>query len=238
MSKIVGLSRAIKPEWLNKTVEFVLDGNDEATIKEKLNEYLSFEIGSPTNLRKTREILQTVWVKTATTAPEIHGKAVVAFKSDDSNKLALSWAMLLLTYPVFFDVTGLIGKISNVQDAFTTSWLREKLHEEWGERTTLLYTCDKILQTLNYLGAIENIKTGVYRAKQYKVSDEQTINVLLMSLLALKRKAYYEIDELSHIPQFYPFEFSMSMEWFHKSPDFKLENFGGKTVLSMTKIKR
>lgn len=232
MSKIVGLSRAIKPEWLNKTVEFVLQGDDDATIKEKLNEYLSFEIESPTNLRKTREILLTVWVKPAAFAPEIHSKAVEAFRSERSNKLALSWAMLLLAYPVFADVTGLIGKISNVQDTFTTSWLREKLHEEWGERTTLLHTCDKILQTLKYLGTIESVKTGVYRIKQYKVSDEKTISVLLLSLLALELKAYYGIPELSRIPLFFPFEYSLSTDWLHKSPDFTLENFGGKTVLS------
>lgn len=232
MSKIVGLSRAIKQEWLNKTVEFVLQGDDEATIKEKLNEYLSYEIESPTNLRKTREILLTVWVKSAASTPEIQRKALEAFQSEQSNKLALSWAMLLLAYPVFADVTGLIGKINNVQDTFTTSWLREKLHEEWGERTTLRHSCDKILQTLKYLGAIESIKTGVYRVKQYKVNDEKTIGVLLLSLLALDRKAYYEISELTRIPLFFPFEFSVSIEWLHKSPDFTLENFGGKTVLS------
>jgi hypothetical protein len=235
MSKIVGLSRAIKQEWLNKTVEFVFQGDNEATIKEKLNEYLSFEIGSPINLRKTREILMTVWVKPATSAPEIHSKAVEAFRSERSNKLALSWAALLLAYPVFADVTRLIGKISNVQDTFTTSWLREKLHEEWGERTTLLHTCGKILQTLKYLGAIEGVKAGVYRIKQYKVSDEKTIGVLLLSLLSLERKAYYEIPELSRIPSFFPVEFSVSMGWLHQSPDFTLENFGGKTVLSAGK---
>jgi hypothetical protein len=235
MSKVVGLSRAIKQEWLNKTAEYVIQGYDEASIKEKLNEYLAFEIGSPTNLRKTREILLNVWVKPVALVPETYSRAIQAYKSDRSNKLALSWAMLLFTYPVFSDVTGLIGKISNVQDTFTTSWLREKLHEEWGERSTLLHTCDKILQTLKYLGAIERVKTGTYRIRRYKISDEQTIIVLLMSLLVLERKAYYEIPELSRIPLFFPFEFSVSMEWLHNSPDFTLENFGGKTVLSATK---
>jgi hypothetical protein len=235
MSKIVGLSRALTQDWLNKTVEFVLQGDDEATIKKKLNEYLSFEIGSPTNLRKTREILLNVWVKPVALAPETYSRAIQAYKSDRSNKLALSWAMILLAYPVFSDATGLIGKISNVQDTFTTSWLREKLHEEWGERSTLLHTCNKILQTLKYLGAIESLKTGTYRVRRYKISDEQTIIVLLMNLLVLERKAYYEIPELSRIPLFFPFEFSVPMEWLHNSPDFTLESFGGKTVLSAAK---
>jgi hypothetical protein len=235
MSKVVGLSRAIKQEWLNKTVEYVIQGDDDVTIKEKLNEYLSFEIGSPTNLRKTREILLNVWVKSAAAVPDIHSKAIEAYKSDCSDKPALSWAMLLLAYPVFSDVTGLIGKISNLQDTFISAWLREKLHEIWGERSTLYYSCEKILQTLKYLGTVESMKSGVYRVKRYKISDEQTISVLLMSLLALEQKAYYEIQGLSRVPLFFPFEFEVSMEWLHHSPDFTLENFGGKTVLSAAK---
>jgi hypothetical protein len=233
MSKVVGLSRAIKQEWLDKTVEYVLQGNDDVAIKEKLNEYLSFEISSPTNLRKTREILLNIWVRSAVTAPEIHSKAIEAYKGDRSDKLALSWAMLLLAYPVFSDVTGLIGKINNLQDTFTSAWLREKLHEVWGERSTLYYSCEKILQTLKYLGAVESMKSGVYKVKRYKISDEQTISVLLMSLLALEQKAYYEIQELSRVPLFFPFEFDVSMEWLHYSHDFALENFGSKTVLSV-----
>ena len=57
MAKMVGLSRNIKLPWLNRTVDFIQEGLSEDEIKGKLNEYLSFEIESPTNLRKTREIL-------------------------------------------------------------------------------------------------------------------------------------------------------------------------------------
>ena len=62
MAKTVGLSRNLKLQWLNKTVELVLDELEEQEIKNQLNEYLRFEIKSPTNLRKTREILMNIWV--------------------------------------------------------------------------------------------------------------------------------------------------------------------------------
>ena len=62
MAKMVGLSRNLKLQWLNKVVELVLDDLKEEEIKEQLNEYLSFEIESPTNIRKTREILMNIWV--------------------------------------------------------------------------------------------------------------------------------------------------------------------------------
>ena len=60
MAKMVGLSRNLKLSWLNHAVELVSSDLTENEIKEKLNEYLGFEIGSSTNVRKTREILMCI----------------------------------------------------------------------------------------------------------------------------------------------------------------------------------
>lgn len=232
MEKIVGLSRAIKPEWLTKTVEVISNSNNEQEIKEKLNEYLSFEIKSPTNLRKTREILLRIWYKPSSTNEGIWNLAVKAYQHDNNNRLALNWAMILLAYPVFSDVCGLIGKISLVQDTFTTAWLKDKLLSVWGERTTLYHSTDKIIQTLKNLGAIENTKIGVYRICTRQLTDMNTVKVMLMSLLALNKKAYYEIPELSRVPIYFPFEYSVALEWIHNTPEISVGNFGGKMVVS------
>ena len=62
MAKMVGLSRKLRLPWLKYTVDLVATGMEESEIKDKINEYLSFEIQSPTVLRKTREILMNIWV--------------------------------------------------------------------------------------------------------------------------------------------------------------------------------
>lgn len=232
MAKIVGLSRSIKLEWLNKTAELVLEGKDEIQIKDELNEYLSFEIKSPTNLRKTREILTNIWVRTPDELSTLKQQALEAYKDEKSNKLALHWSMMLVAYPVFCDICALIGKLTNIQDTFTTSWLKEKLFEMWGERTTLFHSSDKILQTLKLIGAIENEKVGVYRIKKYPVTDVKTIQVLLLAILHLRERAYYEIAELSSVSQAFPFEYNVSYEWLHDSNLFTFSNFGGKIVLT------
>lgn len=233
MAKIVGMSRSIKLDWLNKTVELILDGKNETQIRNELNDYLSFEIKSPTNLRKTREILMNIWVSTPENILDLKQHALEVYKDEKSNKLALHWSMMLVAYPVFSDVCALIGKLTNIQDTFTTSWLKEKLFEMWGERTTLLHSSDKILQTLKLMGVIENVKKGVYRINRYHLSDVKTIQVLLMAITKLKEKAYYEVTEMSSIPQAFPFEYDVSLEWFHNSDLFNLSNFGGKIVVAV-----
>ena len=228
---MVGLSRPIKLEWLNKTADLIVEGKSELEIKEELNEYLSYEIKSPTNLRKTREILMYIWIKSGDEFGELRCKALEVYKHERSNKMAIHWCLMIAAYPVFADVCALLGKLTNIQDTFTTSWLKEKLFEVWGERSTLLHSSDKILQTLKYIGAIENLKVGTYQTKKYLINDSETITLLIMTILLTNEKAYFEVAELANTPQMFPFEFVVSHEWLHNSNCFSLNNFGGKVVL-------
>jgi hypothetical protein len=236
MAKIVGLSRPIKIEWLNKTVELVMMGKTEEEIKNELNEYLSFEITSPTNLRKTREILLSIWVKTADEIQTIKKVALSIFENENENdnviKLSIHWCMILLAYPVFSDVCSLIGKLTDIQETFTTAWLKQKLFDIWGERSTLLHSIDKILQTLKYIGAIENTKKGEYKVISRNITDDNVKSLIILTIMAMKNKAYYEISELSDSPQLFPFKYSISHELLHNSDLFTLNNFGGKIVLT------
>lgn len=232
MAKMVGLSRPIKLEWLNKTVDLIIGGKTEAEIKNDLNEYLSFEITSPTNLRKTREILMAIWVKTPDELLEIKNMALEIYNNENENKLVIHWCMILLTYSVFLDVCALIGKMADIQGTFTTSWLKQKLFDFWGERTTLLHSTDKILQTLKYIGSIENIKQGEYKIKTFEIHDEKVKSLITLTIIAMNTKAYYEVSELSQIPQMFPFKYSISHELLHSSELFTLNNFGGKVVVT------
>ena len=61
MAKTVGYACSIRLQWLKKAIQLLEENLDEAAYKQELNEYLSFEIDSPTRLRKTREILMNIW---------------------------------------------------------------------------------------------------------------------------------------------------------------------------------
>jgi hypothetical protein len=232
MAKVIGMNRAIKLEWLNKAAELVRQGHDEKMIRAELQDYLSYEIDSAVNLKNTRTILLQTWVYTPAELHGIREAALDLVEKGGIDALAAHWSMLLVTYPVFADVCSLIGKLSNIQDTFSTAWLKEKLFEIWGERGTLVYSTGRTLQTLRNIGVIENEKVGVFRIKRHEVTAQESIQALLMALLYLREKAYYEISELSCVPQLFPFIFDVSYEWLHNSEVFKLNNFGGKVVLT------
>ncbi|OHW63398.1 hypothetical protein EUAN_02620 [Andreesenia angusta] len=232
MAKMIGMSRGIKLEWLDKTVDLIIEGKNEEDIKSELNEYLSFEIKSATNLRKSREILMNIWVRTADDVEEIKEFAIELCKRECSSRRVAHWCMMLITYPVFSDVCSLIGKITDMQEKFKTGWLKQKLFDFWGESSTLLHSTDKILQTLKQFGAIESLEKGEYKAKTYEVKSEAEESLIAMTIIALNDKAYYEVSELSSIPQMFPFRYSISHEMLHNSELFALNNFGGKVVVT------
>lgn len=232
MGKMVGLSRAIKIEWLNKVVSLVNEGMEPDNIKDALNDYISFEISSPDNIRKSRDILMNLWVYPfeSEKANQIRKLALDAINNGNENRLAMHWCMLLLYYPVFVDVTGMIGKLSSMQDSFSLAWLKTKMFEEWGERTTLFHSLDKIMQTLRQVGVVDS-KKGVYTVNHYEIEDATTKKLLIKTILTLKMQAYYELSELDKVPQMFPFEYTVDSELIFGNQDFEISNFGSNPVV-------
>lgn len=226
-----GFYCAIKPEWVAQVVDLVSQVDDLAAIHEQITMFLSHEFTSKDNLGKARQILLNTWYLPSLNHHDLWLAAVTAYKRPSTDKCALNWAMLLLAYPAFTDACTLIGKISLMQDTFTTQWLTSNLKSIWGDRPIVDLSARKILQTMKYMKTIENAKTGVYRIVSKPITDVETAKVMVMALLALRRKAYYEIAELSRVPIYFPFEVNASTEWLYSAPEIALGQYGGRTVV-------
>ncbi len=232
MSRAVGLSRPIKIEWLDKTIELINENKNENEISDELHEYLSYEIKDKTNLNKTRSSLLKTWVKVADEDKEYRDFALKCCKNNYDQRMAVHWCMLLKAYPVFFDISNFIGKIFMIQDTFKISWLKQKLAESWGDRTTLFYSIDKIVKTMKNLYVLDNESIGVYKCNTYKINNADMIELFVMTILRTSDSAYFEITDLSRMSAMFPFEFSVSHELIYNSSRFKTDNFGGRIVLA------
>lgn len=227
MAKMVGLSRSIKLPWLDKTVELMGQNLSEQELKDALNEYLSFEIGSPTVLRKTREILLHTWYYEEPDTKSVRDQALDLIRKNPDDKLALHWCMLLAAYPVFQDVTRLIGKIIEFQDEFTVKQLRQKLYDEWGERATLLHSLEKIITTMKYLRAIEASKPGNYHVVKHKIKSQDVADFMIYAVMSFSDDSYYSVQDLKEMEYLFPFEYQVSKESLVADDRFVLSNLGG-----------
>lgn len=234
MAKMVGLSRNLKLQWLNKVVELVLEEHTEQEIKDQLNEYLGFEIESPTNIRKTREILMNIWVYDNELSNKIRAHALELIKTYPEYDLAIHWCMMLAAYPVFVDMCKLIGKMSEFQDEITLAQLKQKLFDEWGERTTLFHSIDKLIATLKAFDVMMICdKPGKYHVNKHSVSNPKIIAFMVYAMMLVDGSGYYTFTDINSSTCLFPFDYKMEKEMLFEDSRFTMNNFGGELSISL-----
>ena len=228
MAKMVGLSRNIKLVWLNKTVEFINEGLSGEELKSALHEYLSYEIKSKDNLRKTRDILLRLWSYENEDLTQLRKDALATINTDSDNALAANWALMLVAYPVFADICKLVGKMSEYQDEITLSQLKQKMFDEWGERTTLYHSMDKIIATLKDFGVLKSDRPGKYVVTKKKIKNDSVTLLLLKAAMKSSGEHYYSIPSLSNMSVLFPFEYTPKMEVLLNDKSITNLSFDGK----------
>ena len=236
MAKMVGLSRNLKLHWLNKAAEFAAENLTEQEIKKQLNEYLSFEISSPTNMRKTREILMNIWVYENELNSKLKNEALNIIHDMPEYALVIHWCMLIASYPVFADMCKLIGKLSEFQDEILLSQIKQKLYDEWGERTTLYHSIDKLITTLKELNVIQSEHPGKYKIVKHDVRNSRVSAFMSYALMLVDNGGYYSFASLSNSVYFYPFQYEIEKEYILGDKRFSMNNFGGELSLSIKEL--
>ena len=233
MAKIVGLSRNLKLQWLNKTAELVLEGLTEKEIKDQLNEYLSFEITSAINIRKTREILMNIWVYENDYSGKIKATALELIRLYPECAMPTHWCMMLAAYPIFVDMCKLIGKMAEFQDEITLAQLKQKLFDEWGERATLFHSIDKLVATLKAFNVIVCDKPGKYHVNTHRVSNSKMIAFMVYVMMLVDNRGYYTFTEINSSTYLFPFEYKIEKEILFEDGRFTMNNFGGELSISL-----
>ena len=237
MAKTVGLSRKITLQWLNKAVELREANLTEEEYKTKMNEYLSFEIGSPTNLRKTREILMRLWFyEDDQIVTQIRNEALPLIKKHPDYAMPIHWCLMLASYPVFADLSRLMSKIAEFNDVIILSQLKQKLFDEWGERSTLYHSTDKIIQTIKELGVITATKPGKYTIIKHTVSNSEIVEFMLHVALRVDGNSYYSFSELNDFAVLYPFDYQVSREIVTSDEMIVCSNLGGELSVALKEM--
>ena len=235
MAKMVGLSRNLKREWLEKAAELKADGLSLEEMREALHDYLGFEIKSQTNLRKTREILLRIWgMENNPYDEELRSMALQLRREEPQDGLTAQWGLLMAAYPIFVDFCSVIGKLAEFQDVMTTAQIRQKIYDIWGERQTLLHGVDKLLATLVSLGALSRVKTGQYAVVRRDIGKQAAV-FLLYAMMKTDGGSYYRLASLHMLPVFFPFRFETPQAEINASPLFSWNRFGDEMTVSLAR---
>ena len=234
MSRLVGMSRDINLDYLNKTIEVMNEVDDLEIVKSELKDYISLHIDAKINVRKTVSILMNIWFLDSEKDRRIkeYARELVA-KGRPETRLVANWCMMLVTYGVFKDIANTIGKLEKMQLELTSRLVREKMLDLWGERTTLIHAIPKNIKTMRDIGVLESPGTGKYEVRKKDLKDPEAITLLVATLIFLKDKLYLSMEELNDNEMMFPFKYHIDIGMLQESGMFSFDRFGGEMVISL-----
>ena len=139
----------------------------------------------------------------------------------------------MAAYPVFGDVCRLIGKMSEFQDEITLAQLKQKIFDEWGERTTLFHSIDKLVATLKALGVLTCDKPGKYHVHKFEVKNAKVICFMMHTMMSISESAYHTVGSLNNAAIFFPFNYMVDKTSLMEDDSFIFSNFGGEATVSL-----
>ena len=202
MAKMVGMNVVMKQSWTKKAVALLDENLSEDQYKAALNEHLSFEIDSAINLRKAREILMRVWYRDTDGVECLQEEGRALAQKYPEMLTPINWCMTALAFPAFADIARLMGKMFDFQDVITTTQIKQKMFDEWGETGTLQTVVAKI-----------------------EVTNEEVVSFILRVAMALDCSSYYAFSSLNDFPFLFPFKYRVTKEQLMQDGRFVLSNF-------------
>ena len=148
--------------------------------------------------------------------------------------LLAHWCIILATYPIFVDVSRIIGKLSEFEEEFTIQQLKQQIFDEWGERATLFHSIDKIIATMKAMGALKAEKPGRYTIVKHEVRDDK-VNALLASAgMTVEDKGNFTLQVLREMGYMFLFQYQIERKMLMMNDTFIITNIGGEMIVRLT----
>lgn len=233
MAKMVGLSLVVKQGWMRKAVALLEENLSEAEYRKQLEEHLSYEIDSPTNQRKARKILMKIWYSNSEGVETLQEEGRKLIQKYPDQLTEIGWCMMPLVYPVFLDISRLMGKMFEFEDTITTTQIRKKIFDEYGERGTVDYSTTKIISTMRELGGVQSASVGKQTRVRINVTNPEIVSFMTKVAMYLGGSSYYTFSSLAEFPFLFPFEYKLAKEAILQDEVFVTTNFGGELSVSL-----
>ena len=205
MAERVGMARNITEEYLNTVANCKIADKPLLEARDILNALIGTRIHAETNIKNTRVVLLNTWYRND---PWFQDTCVALARNlPESERLPLHWALLMVAYPVFFDLCTIIGGMLEYRDEVGATQIKERIFETWGARTTLLHAMSKNLQTMKDMRILRPLtRNGTYEPIRHGVDDKNIVCVLVAAILKCAAHEYMTWEQIVHHPAMFPFE--------------------------------
>lgn len=209
----IGISQRVRLEWLEKTANLILAGNEKTTVKDALEELLQdkISIGSHAE-RGNREKTITILLKTWSAAPKelehLRTEGLELLRSvPRCDHMVIHWGMLMAVYPFWSYVAAQTGRLLRLQGSAAVHQVQRRVRERYGERDTVSRATRRVLRSYYDWGVLQitDLK-GVYSADTLLTIDNiRLIAWLVEASLQTRESSSASLKDLLDNPSLFPF---------------------------------
>jgi hypothetical protein len=231
MDKGIGFNRNIKLAWLDAVAAFCTEMDDPAGIRARLEPIIAQDIKSPTNIRKSIDILLNIWFRDETTMTFLHQEALRLYRESlmPTDRLWLHYGLTLTTYPFFTMVAGVIGQLGRFEQAITSASVKKRVMAELGPLGSLDQAISRIFYSLRDWGLLVTAgKRHIYQP-QYNLlttGNPELEAWLLSCALHAHPAEELPIADLLNLPALFPFRFTVSAGYLRQTPNLAVQRQG------------
>lgn len=224
----IGFDRRVDLEWLDAAAAQAAAGATAEEMRAYLWHLLDGVLrGDKFNSArgKTVTVLSHIWGDVPRGAEALRQRAVAQLTGCTTDeRLALHWAMMVGTYPVFTDIASAAGRLLTLQGNFTLAHLTRRLVGTWGERSTLERAAQRIVRSMIQWGVLRDTAArGTYEGVPSHQKVGATVGkVLIEALLVDAEAASLPFDQLIGHPALFPFEIEMNAGHVRSASQFRV----------------
>jgi len=209
----IGFSQRVRLEWFEQTANLVMAGNDEAVIKDALQELLKDKVSVGGQAKRgNREKIITILLKTWLTVPKeleaLRDEGLEHLKrTPRSDHLIIHWGMVMAVYPFWSSVALQVGRLLRLQDSAAAAHVQRRVREQYGERETVSRSARRVLRSYLDWGVLQETESkGIYTiGTTLYIDDPQLVSWLTETALHARVNGSAPLRDLLDSPSFFPF---------------------------------
>lgn len=227
----IGLDRRLDFEWLDVAAEQARQEASTDQMRAILWALLEGVIsGDKSNSArgKTVTVLNHIWGSTSDRTATLRAHASEHLEGSTSEeRLALHWAMMLGSYPVFTDIASAAGRLLSLQGSFTLAHLTRRLVATWGERSSVRRSTQRIVRSMIQWNVLRDAgNRGTYEAGKLRTIESKVGAVLVEALLLDAEEMSMPLEQLVGHPALFPFSLNLTSLDIRRTGLFQIDRQG------------
>ena len=227
----IGIDRRIDIEWLDAIAARSAAGDPVDAIRTAMWELLDGVVagdGNDSARRKTITVLMKAWAMPGSPSAPLRMKAAGLLpNATRTERLALHWAILIASYPLFMDVADSVGRISGFHDQFGSAQVTKRMIGLWGDRSTLIRATQRIISSMAQWGALRHIEGahGYEPVGPSPIRPEYGL-VLVHALLLDSTSGSIQLKTIASLPALFPFSVGKMAQAIARDQAFEIHRQG------------